>query len=62
VKVENPEKVVIGMNDSCQAQAGEIVYMDLPFEDDEVEMGEACGTIQSGKWVGKPVRLKIRGD
>ena len=55
VKVESPEKVIIGMNDFFQAQAGEIVYMDLPFEDDEVEMGETCGKIQSGKWVGKLV-------
>lgn len=55
VKVENAEKAIVGMNDFFQSQAGEIVYVDLPFEDDEVEMGETCGKIQSGKWVGKLV-------
>lgn len=54
-KVESPERVLIGMNDFFQKQAGEIVYVDLPFEDDEIKLGETCGKIQSGKWVGKLV-------
>ncbi|MDQ7822370.1 MAG: glycine cleavage system protein H [Candidatus Eremiobacteraeota bacterium] len=54
-RIESPERVIIGMNDFFQKSAGEIVYVDLPFEDDEVEKGETCGKIQSGKWVGKLV-------
>ena len=52
VKVEG-DKVRIGLNDFAQAAAGDITYIDLPFEGDEVEAGETCGKIQSAKWVGK---------
>jgi glycine cleavage system H protein len=41
------------MNDMCQKTAGDIVYVDLPMEDDEVSQGETCGKIQSSKWIGK---------
>jgi glycine cleavage system H protein len=54
-KVESPERVLIGMNDFFQRAAGDIVSVDLPFEDDEVTAGETCGKIQSGKWIGKLV-------
>jgi glycine cleavage system H protein len=47
------DKVFVGMNDFAQAAAGDITYIDLPFEGDEVEAGETCGKIQSSKWVGK---------
>jgi glycine cleavage system H protein len=43
------------MNDFFQQAAGDIVYVDLPFEDDDVEAGETCGKVQSSKWVGKLV-------
>ena len=33
--------------------AGDIVYVDLPFEGDEVEQNETCGKVQSSKWIGK---------
>jgi len=52
VKVEG-DKVRIGLNDFAQAAAGDITYIDLPFEGDEVEAGETCGKVQSAKWVGK---------
>lgn len=52
VKVDG-DKVRIGLNDFAQAAAGDITYIDLPFEGDEVEAGETCGKIQSSKWVGK---------
>ena len=47
------EKVVVGMNDMFQREAGDIVFVDLPEEEDEVEQGEVCGKIQSRKWIGK---------
>jgi glycine cleavage system H protein len=43
------------MNDFFQKAAGEVVYVDLPFEDDDVSQGETCGKVQSSKWIGKLV-------
>ena len=51
-KVEDG-KVRVGMNDMFQSTSGDIVYVDLPMEGDEVEAGEVCGKIQSAKWIGK---------
>jgi glycine cleavage system H protein len=53
VRVESPEKVIVGMNDFYQKSAGDTTYMDLPFEGDDVSEGETIGKIQSSKWVGK---------
>ncbi|MBW2008620.1 MAG: glycine cleavage system protein H [Deltaproteobacteria bacterium] len=38
-----------------KGEAGDIVFIDLPEEEDEVEQGEVCGKIQSRKWIGKIV-------
>jgi glycine cleavage system H protein len=54
IKVEG-DKVRIGMTDFFQQAAGDIVYVDLPFEDDEVQQGEPFGKAQSSKWIGKLV-------
>jgi len=48
-------KVTIGMTDMFQKEAGDIVFVDLPEEEDEVSQGETCGKIQSRKWIGKLV-------
>jgi glycine cleavage system H protein len=48
-------KVRIGMSDFFAKTAGNIVYVDLPSEGDEVEAGDVCGKIQSRKWIGKLV-------
>ena len=48
-------KVTVGMNDFFQKEAGDIVFVDLPEEEDEVSQGETCGKIQSRKWIGKVV-------
>jgi glycine cleavage system H protein len=55
LKVEDDGTVTIGMNDFFQKAAGDITYVDLPFEGDEVEAGEVCGKVQSSKWIGKLV-------
>ena len=47
--------VTVGMNDFFQKEAGDIVFIDLPEEEDEVSQGETCGKIQSRKWIGKLV-------
>jgi glycine cleavage system H protein len=52
LKVEG-DKVRIGMTDFFQKAAGDIVYVDLPFEDDDVQQGEPFGKAQSSKWIGK---------
>lgn len=48
-------KVTIGMTDMFQKEAGDIVFVDLPEEEDDVSQGETCGKIQSRKWIGKLV-------
>jgi len=53
-KVEGT-KVTVGMTDLFQKEAGDIVFVDLPEEEDEVSQGETCGKIQSRKWIGKLV-------
>ena len=64
VRVEDDGTVTVGMNDFFQKAAGDITYVDLPFEGDEVEAGEVCGKVQSSKWIGKlvaPVSGEIIG-
>jgi len=51
-RVEDDGNVRVGMNAFFQESSGSIIYVDLPFEDDEVEQGEICGKIQSRKWIG----------
>ncbi|MBW1669785.1 MAG: glycine cleavage system protein GcvH [Deltaproteobacteria bacterium] len=48
-------RVTVGMNDFFQKEAGDIVFVDLPEEEEEVSQGEVCGKIQSRKWIGKLV-------
>lgn len=60
VRVEDDGTVTIGLNDLAQKEAGEIMYVDLPFEDDEIEAGETCVKIQTAKWVG-PVAAPLSG-
>ena len=49
------DKVTIGMTDFFQKEAGDVVFVDLPDEEDDVAQGEVCGKIQSRKWIGKLV-------
>ena len=55
VRIEEDGSAAIGMNDFYQKEAGDVVYVDLPFEGDEIEAGEVCGKLQSSKWIGKLV-------
>jgi glycine cleavage system H protein len=45
--------VVMGATEFISKQAGEITFIDLPEEDDDVTQGKPCGSIESGKWVGR---------
>ena len=58
------DRVTVGMNDFFQKEAGDIVFIDLPEEEEDVSQGEVCGKIQSRKWIGKlvaPVSGEIIG-
>lgn len=46
------KKVRFGMTSFAQDTAGDIVYVDLPFESDEVIQDEPFGKVQSAKWIG----------
>jgi|Deesub1362B_J571_1020462.scaffolds.fasta_scaffold02567_7 glycine cleavage system H protein len=46
-------KVVVGITDFAQKLAGDISFVDMPEEGDEVEQDERVGTIETGKWLGK---------
>ncbi len=48
VKVEG-NVATIGITDHAQHQLGEIVYVELPDADDELDAGEAYGVIESVK-------------
>lgn len=48
-------KVTVGMDDFFRKEAGDVVFVDLPDEGDDVSQGEVCGKIQSRKWIGKLV-------
>ena len=51
-KVEG-NKVKVGLNDFSQKLAGEISYIEMPEEGDEVKQDEAVGSYETGKWLGK---------
>lgn len=48
VKVEG-DLAVIGVSDFAQEEMGDITYVDLPSEGDEVEAGEEFGALESVK-------------
>ena len=47
------KKVRFGMTSFAQESAGDIVYVDLPFEGDEISKDEPFGKVQSAKWIGE---------
>ena len=48
VRVEG-EFGYVGISDSAQKQLGNIVYVDMPAVDDDVEVGEVFGAVESVK-------------
>lgn len=45
--------VVTGATEFVSKQAGEITFVDLPQEGDQLTQGKPYGSIESGKWVGR---------
>lgn len=48
---KNPDEGTIGITDFAQDGVGDVVYLELPSEGDQVTAGEACGEIESAKTV-----------
>ena len=54
--------ITMGTSDFAQKLAGQIVYVELPALGRNVEQGKPCGSMESGKWVGRiyaPVSGKV---
>jgi glycine cleavage system H protein len=54
--------VMMGTNDFAQKLAGQIVYVELPSMGRVLEQGKPCGSMESGKWVGRiyaPISGKV---
>ena len=52
VRVEG-DILVMGMDDFARQLAGEIVYVQLPFEGKKLKKGKKFAQVESGKWLGK---------
>ncbi|OQX56192.1 MAG: glycine cleavage system protein H [Candidatus Cloacimonas sp. 4484_209] len=53
VKKLDDGNVKVGMNQMWAKTAGDITYIDLPYEGDEIQQGDTCGKLQSAKWIAK---------
>ncbi len=49
----NGDVVTMGTTDFAQRLAGQVVYVELPSAGKAVEQGKPCGSMESGKWVGR---------
>lgn len=45
--------VTVGVTDFYQKLAGEISYIELPSEGDDISKDDVVGTVETGKWIGK---------
>lgn len=57
--------VTVGTTDFAQKLAGDIVYVELPAKGKMVEQGKPCGSMESGKWVGRiyaPISGKVESS
>lgn len=55
VAILDTNKVRIGITEYAQDQLGDIVYVDLPEEGDDLEAGDELGTVESVKSVSEIV-------
>ncbi len=63
-KVEG-NMVTVGTTDFAQKLAGDIVFVELPAKGKMVEQGKPCGSMESGKWVGRiyaPISGKVESS
>jgi len=55
------DKVKVGLTDFSQELAGEISYIEMPEEGDEVKQDDVVGSYETGKWLGK-IYAPISGE
>jgi glycine cleavage system H protein len=55
------DELIMGMDDFAQKMAGEIVYVQLPFEGKKLKKGKKFAQVESGKWLGK-VYAPVNGE
>jgi len=63
-KVEG-NMAIVGTTDFAQKLAGQIVYIELPSVGKVIEQGKPCGSMESGKWVGRiyaPISGKVESS
>jgi glycine cleavage system H protein len=60
IRVEG-DLLVMGMDDFAQQLAGEIVFVQLPFEGKILRTGKRFAQVESGKWVGK-IYAPVNGE
>ncbi len=53
IRLEDNNEAVIGLTDYAQEQLGEIVFVELPEEGDDLERGTECAVIESVKAAGE---------
>ncbi|MFH1722052.1 MAG: glycine cleavage system protein GcvH [Candidatus Altiarchaeota archaeon] len=51
IKIEG-DKAKVGVDDFAQKLAGEISYVQMPFDGDEVSKDDQVGTMETKKWTG----------
>lgn len=54
VKLEG-DTVLVGLTDFAQSELGDIVYINVPFEGDEVKMGASFADVESVKAVAEVI-------
>jgi len=55
------DALVMGMTDFAQQLAGDVVYVQLPFEGKRLKVGKKFAKVESGKWLGK-VYAPVNGE
>jgi glycine cleavage system H protein len=53
--------LIMGMSDFAHQLAGDIVYVQLPFEGKRLKLGKKFAKVESGKWLGK-VYAPVNGE
>jgi len=60
VRVEG-DMLIMGMDDFAQKMAGDIVFVQLPFEGKKLTQGKKFSSVESGKWVGS-IYAPVNGE
>ena len=50
---EDGDTLLVGLTDFAQSELGDIVFINMPFEDDKLQAGETFADVESVKAVGE---------